>query len=225
MVRINGVIIKQLGFRCDAEDSVELTGRAVREQEQKISVAFHKPLGIVSSQPEAGYTPAISLLTASNQWKQDKTRRGSAERLKKLAVCGRLDINSTGLLLFTQDGALAKALLSKHPPIHKEYLVRVKETLQHPTTLQLTPTAANALKILSSPVSCSGDILTLKSADVINPNQLRIVLLDGKHHHIRRMCQAAGLHVSAIKRVRIGKLALNSLPLGQWRFVDAQQII
>ena len=117
-----------------------------------------------------------------------------------------MDIDSSGLLVLTQDGRIAKLLIGENSPIEKEYLVRVEGTL--------TP---EGLRLLNHGLSL--DDVALKPAKVSwqNTDQLRFVLREGKKRQIRRMCELVGLHVVGLKRIRIGQIPLGSLPVGQWR--------
>lgn len=252
MVLVNKVIVNELGIKINEhEDKFELSSKAEQHIKRKISILYNKPLGIVSSQPEDAYIPAIAKLTKENQWdsndntnhrgnkNNNKSRsiilnRNEPCNLPKLGVCGRLDINSTGLLFFTQDGTLAKRILSKTStttPIEKEYLVRVDKLLQEPTkgnynyenntinnNAMSQKTTQHIIDKFQSGIYCTGDLLKASSVQILNENQLKIVLIDGKHHQIRRMCSNVGLQIMAIKRVRIGELCLANLPVGKWRY-------
>ena len=128
---------------------------------------------------------------------------------KGFAPAGRLDIESTGMLVLTQDGTVAKRLIGADNSIEKEYLVKVKG--------QLTENGMDALR--------NGRIVLygkpLKKADVRwqNEDQLRFVLKEGKKRQIRKMCELVGLSVLQLQRVRIGRVSLGKLPLGHWRFL------
>jgi 23S rRNA pseudouridine2604 synthase len=203
---------------------VQLAPMAQRHQRRKVTVVLNKPLGIVSAQPEDNHTPAVTLLTFDNEFR-DPFFKGKGVRspmareepvgLGKMAVCGRLDVNSTGLLLFTQDGTLAKRILDPSGGIEKEYLVRVNLPLE-----PLTSDVERMIEQLRAGVTASDGITyRAKSVEVLNANQLRVVLTEGKNRHIRRMCEHVGLRVMALKRVRIGELTLGKLPVGQWRYL------
>jgi 23S rRNA pseudouridine2604 synthase len=132
--------------------------------------------------------------------------------LKGLAPAGRLDIDSTGLLVLTQDGRIAKKLIGENSGIEKEYLVRVEGRL-----------TAEGLAKLNFGLSL--DDSPLKRADVKwqNDDQLRFVLREGKKRQIRRMCELVGLKVTGLKRVRIGKVLLGDLTQGQWRYLRSDE--
>jgi len=119
-----------------------------------------------------------------------------------------LDIDSTGLLVLTQDGRVARQLIGENSTIEKEYLVRVEGELSEA-----------GLKKLNHGLELDG--VKLKPAKVSwqNEDQLRFVLREGRKRQIRRMCELVGLNVVGLKRVRIGSVSLGKLPLGQWRYL------
>jgi len=120
------------------------------------------------------------------------------------------------VLIFTQDGTVAKKLLDPKSGIEKEYLVRVDLNLD-----PLTDDIQERIDVLRAGVTSEeGITYRAKSVEVLNANQLRVILTEGKNRHIRRMCEHVGLRVMALKRVRIGGVKLGSLPVGQWRYLQ-----
>ena len=212
LVLVNGEVISQLGTRVAPDVKIELARTAQQQQAQLVTVMLNKPVGYVSTQPEPGYLPAIQLITAANQFDD----RG--QRLKfrdSLSVVGRLDIESQGLLLFTQDGRLAKHIIGEQRETEKEYLVRVEGGYLDEARL----------KLLRHGLSLDGEALKPAKVDWINAEQLRFVLTEGKKRQIRRMCDLVNLRVTGLKRVRIGNLRLGKLPEGKWRFVSAEEVM
>ncbi|MDQ3186299.1 MAG: pseudouridine synthase, partial [Pseudomonadota bacterium] len=170
---------------------------------------LNKPVGYVSGQPEPGYEPAIRLINQESRFHGDRaTQHFSPMHLKGLAPAGRLDIDSCGLLILTQDGRIAKQLIGAESGVEKEYLVRVHGEL-----------SKHGLSLLSYGLSLDGKVL--KCAEVVwqNQDQLRFILWEGKKRQIRRMCEQVGLKVTALKRIRIGKVKLGDLPSGKWRYL------
>ena len=206
-VYVDGVKVGQLGARIDPSQKITLDKRA--EALPRVTILLHKPVGYVSAQAEDGYRPAVTLITPAAQYADNvPARRFGREHLKGLAPAGRLDIDSTGLLVFTQDGKTAKLLIGEASLIEKEYLVRVEGRLDD-----------SGLRLLNHGLSLDG--VALKPAQVAwqNRDQLRFVLREGKKRQIRRMCELVGLRVTGLKRVRIGRIKLGELPLGQWRYL------
>lgn len=198
-----------LGMKATAEQAVTLRPEALREQEALVTILINKPIGYVSGQPEDGYEPAVSLVTAEHRWSESTGPRLRSAHLRGLAPAGRLDIDSTGLLVLTQDGRLARRLTSEDRGLEKEYLVRVAGEAGRQTLAKLR----HGLEL---------DGRALKPAQVewINADQLRFVLREGRKRQIRRMCDAVGLKVNGLKRVRIGNVKLGKLPEGEWRFLQ-----
>jgi 23S rRNA pseudouridine2604 synthase len=208
LVKVDGVIVNQLGSKVDPNAKIELAARAARQQSQLVTIILNKPVGYVSAQPEPGYMPAITLITPANQF-GDRNQRLKPEHLKGLAVAGRLDIDSQGLLLFTQDGRLAKRIIGADAELEKEYLVRVGGGYLDEARLNL----------LRHGLALDGKPLKPAQVEWLNREQLRFVLREGRKRQVRRMCELVGLRVLGLKRVRIGKLRLGNLPEGKWRFL------
>lgn len=148
----------------------------------------------MSGQAEAGYEPAVTLITRENHWSGDHSAlRFSPQHLRTLAPAGRLDIDSTGLLVLTQDGRVAKQLIGEQSDIDKEYLVRVRFGERLTDIDQHFP--AESLAKLRHGLEL--DDVPLKPAMVSwqNGEQLRFVLREGKKRQIRRMCELVGLEV------------------------------
>src|SRR5215510_6268237 len=124
LVSVNGVVIDRLGAKVAPDVEITLASQAAEKQKELITIILNKPVGYVSAQPEPGYIPAIKLITVANQFGK-RNKRLMPEHLKGLAVAGRLDIDSQGLLVFTQDGRLAKRIIGEQSEVEKEYLVRV----------------------------------------------------------------------------------------------------
>ncbi len=207
-VFVDGKRVSELGVRIDPDARITLAAEAARTQQQRVTILLHKPVGYVSGQPEPGYAPAVSLIGGDNQFDRDTAQRFHPSQLKNLAPAGRLDIDSTGLLVLTQDGRIARQLIGADSEIDKEYLVRVEGTL-----------AENGLALLNHGLWLDDRPLRPARVEWINDDQLRFVLREGRKRQIRRMCELVGLKVVGLKRVRIGQVKLGDLPLGQWRYL------
>ncbi len=211
-VKVNGVIVESLGIKVDPLVKIEIEPRAQKWLDSQVTILLNKPVGYVSAQAEQGYTSAMDLITTPNQDKTD-TMRLRDEHRDKLAPAGRLDIDSQGLLVFTQDGVMAKRLIGENSDIEKEYLVRVNGKLS----------AADLKRLNDGSMVIDSRKLRPALVEWINEDQLRFVLKEGMKRQIRRMCENVGLEVTGLKRVRIGKVNLSSLPEGQWRFLRADE--
>ena len=212
-VRVDDQVVKELGSRVVPGQRVTVDAKAKYQQAQRVTVLINKPVGYVSGQAEDGYEPAVVLVTPQNQWREDRSgTRFLREHLRSLVPAGRLDIDSVGLLVLTQDGRVARQLVGEDSEIEKEYLVRV-------AMASGTKLPESALAMLRHGLDLDGEALLPAQVEWVNADQLRFVLRQGKKRQIRRMCEAVGLQVLGLKRVRIGTVMLGDLPAGQWRYL------
>nr|WP_259371976.1 pseudouridine synthase [Caldimonas mangrovi] len=220
-VRVDGAVVSELGARVSPEQQITVDPAARAFQAQLVTVLLNKPIGYVSGQAEDGYEPAVTLVTPQNHWNGDPTGlRFKREHLRNLAPAGRLDIDSVGLLVLTQDGRIAKRLIGHDSEIEKEYLVRVQYGRPGPVR-DVFPEAD--LGTLNHGLWLDGKPLLPAKVWWQNEDQLRFVLREGKKRQIRRMCEAVGLKVVGLKRVRIGRVMLGDLPPGQWRYLRGDE--
>ena len=224
-VRVNGQVA-EMGMQVGSTDRITVEPEAQAQQEQQVTVLLHKPMGYVSGQAEDGHEPAMVLFQARNQWSGDTTRiRFSPAQFKGLAPAGRLDIDSVGMLVMTQDGRVARQLIGEDADMEKEYLVRV--TCAGPqgdiaVNVQAHFPAAQ-MQRLRHGLSLDGKPLKPAQVEWQNPEQLRFVLKEGKKRQIRRMCEQVGLKVVGLKRIRMGRIHLGALPVGQWRYLGPKE--
>jgi 23S rRNA pseudouridine2604 synthase len=208
-VFVDGERVTELGTRAYPHQAITLSKEAQSRQEGQVTILLNKPIGYVSAQAEEGYKPAVTLVTAENRFAGDRSPlKFTPAHLRGLAPAGRLDIDSTGLLVLTQDGRIAKLLIGENSAIEKEYLVRVEGKL-----------SAGDLERLRHGLSLDGAALKPAKVSWQNDDQLRFALREGKKRQIRRMCEMVGLKVTGLKRIRIGRVALGDLPAGQWRYL------
>jgi 23S rRNA pseudouridine2604 synthase len=196
-VKVDGAVMSTLGTRVPPEAHIEIDPAARRHQGEQVTILVNKPIGYVSGQAEDGYQPASVLIRPENRWAEDRAPiTFKPSHLRGLAPAGRLDIDSTGLIVFTQDGRVARRLIGRDSEVEKEYLVRVEGTLS-PAGMQ---SLQHGLEL---------DGVKLKPARVSwqNEHQLRFVLREGRKRQIRRMCELVGLAVTGLKRVRTGSVA------------------
>lgn len=213
LIRVNGQISNVLGTKVSETDVIELSDEAQRHLDQKVTIVLHKPVGYVSGQAEDGYIPAIRLITEDSQFGLKK-RPLKRQHMEGLAPVGRLDIDSKGLLLLTQDGSLARKIIGNDSDIEKEYVVKIDFDLSTKEVERLS----------------NGFTLDHKKLKPVKITRLReglykFVLKEGKKRQIRRMVESMGKKVLLLKRVRIGRLDLGALPEGMWRFLDKNEKI
>ena len=211
-VFVDGRQVAELGTRIDPGAEITVSPEAEREQAKAVTILLHKPVGYVSGQPEPGSTPAVTLITPEAQLGQAGDPEFKPWMLRGLAPAGRLDVDSTGLLVLTSDGRVARKLIGEDSEAEKEYLVRVSGTM-----------IPRGLDLLRHGLELDGKPLKPAWVKQLNEDQLHFILKEGKKRQIRRMCELVGLRVTGLKRVRIGRIRLGDLPLGQWRFLRADE--
>jgi len=196
-VKVNGKIVTELGVKVDPEqDAVEVDSDAIRSDSAPIYIALNKPRGYVSSCHQQNEKIVLDLLDIS----------------ERVYPVGRLDKDSTGLLLLTNDGRLHHRL--SHPSFshEKEYEVTVAK-----------PLPEGALRKLAKGLPMMGTRTRPARVKRISSRRFRIVLLEGKNKQIRRMVRKVGNQVVDLKRIRIANIELASLAPGSWRHLAAKE--
>jgi len=212
-VRVDGQVVDALGSRVAPDARIDIDAAARQQQRERVTILLHKPVGYVSGQAEDGYQPAIVLIRPEQRWREDSSPlRFKPVHLRGLAPAGRLDIDSTGLIVFTQDGRIARHLIGDDSTVEKEYLVRVEGRLD-----------SEGLQRLNHGLALDGVALKPAKVSWQNEDQLRFVLREGRKRQIRRMCELVGLKVTGLKRTRIGSVNLGKLPPEQWRYLRADE--
>ena len=208
LIRIDGERVNDPGRKIEPGQVLEI---ADTDSPPPLSVVLNKPPGVVSAQPELGQIPAARLLTGANLAGPPALRTPTREA--RLAPLGRLDQESRGLLILSDDGVLAKAVIGPESLLDKEYLVRVSGAV--------TP---KAIALLRHGLSLDGRQLKPAKVDRLGERTLRFILREGRKRQIRRMCDLVGLTVEDLQRIRIGPLELGALPEGKWRpLTDAER--
>ena len=203
LVQVNGERVDDVGRKIENGQTLVLSDRAQAQLDAKLTVLLNKPIGYVSSQPEGDQVPAIRLIRLPNLWGEAKKIPGG---WNNLAPIGRLDMDSRGLLMLSEDGVIAKAIIGPESEVEKEYVVTVKGRIDRPKIAKLR----HGLEL---------DDRQLKPAKVTleDTQVLRFVLIEGRNRQIRRMCDLVELEVTDLVRVRIGPIKLGDLPEGKWR--------
>ena len=249
-VKVNGQVAS-MGQQVTLTDRITVDKAAEQKQQQQVTILLHKPMGYVSGQAEDGHQPAITLINPRSHWMGDPSKmRFTPAQLRGLAPAGRLDIDSTGLLVLTQDGRVARQLIGEDSEMEKEYLVRVAYTGHENTAAASAASAtyggkANQLSAIGDNdrvtqnvqavfpltqlerlrhgLSLDGKPLKPAKVEWQNPEQLRFVLTEGKKRQIRRMCEQVGLKVVGLKRIRMGHVQLGQMPAGTWRYLGPNE--
>jgi 23S rRNA pseudouridine2604 synthase len=209
LVSIDGAVVADVGRKILPGQTLTLADRAQADLSAQLTVVLHKPVGVVSAQPEPGQTPAVRLLSKAALVGEAPYIPGADT---SLAPLGRLDMDSRGLLLLSEDGVLAKAVIGPESLLDKEYLVRVAGQV-----------GEGKLKQLRHGLRLDGRQLKPAKVTVVGDQRLRFVLTEGRNRQIRRMCELVGLTVTDLLRVRIGPLELGDLPEGRWRALTAEE--
>lgn len=194
-----------LGERAAPDAVITLAPAARARQERRVTLLMNKPVGYVSGQAEKGYQTAHVLLTPDRYAGAGPAPRVPAD----LAIAGRLDIDSQGLLVLTEDGRIARLLIGGHG-IEKEYHVRVTE-----------PISDHDLQRLAGPLRLDDRVLRPVQVRRLGPDAVSLTLTEGRKRQIRRMLVLIGHEVQSLKRVRIGRVLLGRLGPGQWRQLAA----
>lgn len=208
-VEVNGQKVTEPGHKIESGQTLTLGLAGAKALDEQLTAVLHKPVGYVSSQPEPEQVPAARLIKKSNLV---GTAPSLPKRDTQLAPLGRLDMDSRGLLLLSQDGVLAKAVIGPQSALDKEYLVTVKG--------QVTPQAIGKLR---HGLSLDGRRLKAAKVDQVSPGRLRFILREGRNRQIRRMCELVGLVVVDLYRTRIGPLELGNLQEGKWRALTNEE--
>lgn len=199
---MNGVTAR-IGDKADLEqDRVTVDGKPISQQKPTVWLMLHKPRGYVTTlADEKGRKTAAQLV---------------ADCGFRVWPVGRLDLNSEGLLLFTNDGEGTHRLLHPSHEVEKEYRVTVIGNVDR------------ALPILSGPLDLDGEPLAPARVELLhrsgNGGEVSVTIHQGKNRQVRRMCALAGLEVKRLCRVREGSLCLDGLETGKWRFLTQTEI-
>ena len=197
-VTVNGMVAL-LGQTADPEnDEIKVDGRPLPSVKEYVYILLHKPRGYVTTLSD------------------EKGRKTAAELVADCGIrvypVGRLDMDSEGLLLFTNDGDFANKLMHPKHEVQKAYLAWVQNFSEE------------SVARLKQPISLDGYTIRAPKVRVVKPGMMEITIHEGRNRQVRRMCEAAGMQVTRLKRVREGKLALGDLPLGKWRYLTEEEV-
>ncbi|WP_291047642.1 pseudouridine synthase [Hyphomonas sp.] len=209
LIQLDGKPVTVAGERVTKGQTLSLTDAASRRLDNQLSVILNKPVGYVSGTPEPGEIPAIRLVTEENL---SGSAHAIPQRSNKMAPLGRLDKDSHGLLILSEDGVLAKAIIGPLSDMDKEYLVRVRG--------DITPAK---VALLRHGLELDGRQLRPAEVQQERNNTLRFILKEGRNRQIRRMCDLVELRVLDLQRIRVGPILLAGLPEGKWRPLGAKE--
>ena len=197
-VTVNG-IVAGLGQTADPQiDEILLDGKPLPSGSEYVYILLHKPRGFVTTLSD------------------EKGRKTAAELVADCGIrvypVGRLDMDSEGLLLFTNDGEFANRLMHPKHEVQKTYLTWVEGFSEA------------SLEKLKQPITLDGYRIRAPKVRVVKPGLLEITIHEGRNRQVRRMCDAAGMRVTRLKRIREGNLSLGDLPLGKWRYLTEEEV-
>ena len=197
-VRVNGTIAV-LGQTADGDaDEILVDGQPIPAGTQPVYIMLHKPRGFVTTLSD------------------EQGRRTAAELVADCGVrvypVGRLDLSSEGLLLFTNDGAFADKLMHPKHQVDKTYLAWVSDF------------SDEAFQRLKKPIELDGYRIRAPKLRIVKPGLIEITIHEGRNRQVRRMCEAAGMHVTRLRRIREGSLSLGDLSPGKWRYLTEAEV-
>ena len=203
LVQVNGVTVREMGVQVQPEDEVRVRGEVVLPEEEKRYVLYYKPVGEVTTVSDPEGRP-----TALDRFRDFPVR---------LYPVGRLDFDSEGLLLLTNDGELTARLTHPRYEVDKGYIARVSN--------ELSPESVQQLR---SGVVVDGRRTARAKAQVLRKDpfstDILLTIHEGRNRQIRRMVEAVGHEVVRLKRVNYGPLSLGDLQRGEWRELDSQEV-
>lgn len=199
-VRVNGNIITELGVKVMDNDSVELDGKSIRPITKKVYIAMNKPIGYVTTVSDEYDRPTVMDLI-------------SDEIHTRIYPVGRLDFDTEGLLLLTNDGDLTYKLTHPKHVIYKTYIAVLNE-VPHP----------NAIERLRRGVMLDGRKTQPAKLNWLRDNEIEISISEGRNRQIRKMFEAVGCEVINLQRISVGNIKLGNIPLGRWRHLSPAEI-
>ncbi len=213
-VLVDGRLVCEPGCKAPVEAEIRIAAAGAATLTSRVTVALHKPAGVVSTQPQRGQVPAWRLLRADNAAGpiEPEVLRRVLAKPWTLAVAGRLDRDSRGLLVLTQDGTIARRIVGGHG-VKKTYTVRTAE-----------PISDTQVRKLCGPLTLDGQRLLPMEVCRLSSHVLRFVLAEGRKHQIRRVCRKVGLHVVDLFREAVGPIRISDLPEGRWRVVSEEEL-
>lgn len=199
-VRINDLPTTSFDREVDRFAQVTFDNQVVQLAARRLRIMLHKPVGVISATKDQKHRTVIDLIDDPDK--------------DSLHLVGRLDINTSGLVLLTNDGCWSKALMHPDHKVAKVYHVTTKEPI--PTDAPIQFTAGFYFK--------TEDITTQPAElDILSPTTARVTLYEGRYRQVRRMFHRVGCQVSALHRVSIGQIQLPAkLALGKWQFLDPE---
>jgi 23S rRNA pseudouridine2605 synthase len=201
-VGVNGEVVRDPACTVGDKDSVTVDGQVVAGPEPRVVYALHKPMGVLSTAHDPHGRPTVVELL------------GDATQGRRLYPVGRLDADSSGLILLTNDGELANRLTHPRYGVQKTYRARVAGG----------PVGEGALRALRAGVRLEDGPTAPARVRRLRPDLLQVVIAEGRNRQVRRMCEAVGHPVLELQRVRLGPVALGDLKPGAFRRLGEEEV-
>lgn len=201
-VKVNGVVIKELGTKVTCKDLVEYNGKAIKKEEEKVYFMLNKPEGYITSvKDEKGRKTVIDLIDTEY----------------RIFPIGRLDYDTSGLILLTNDGDIYNKIIHPRVELDKKYIAKVKGVFTE-----------EEMESFKKGVDIGGYITAPAKIKILNIGRdfsvVEIIIHEGKNRQVRRMCSAFNHEVLSLKRVAVGKLQLGYLKIGEYRELTKKEL-
>ncbi|OPJ57390.1 pseudouridine synthase [Clostridium oryzae] len=202
-VKVNGIVVTELGTKInESEDEVLVSNKRISPVKDKIYIMLNKPCGYVSTVKDERGRPTIIDLIDINE---------------RIYPIGRLDYDTSGLILLTNDGDIYNKIIHPRKEVNKVYLAKLRGKL-----------TGNKISRFENGVDIGGYITAKSEISIIKENtestDVKITIHEGKNRQIRKMCEAIGNPVISLKRISISNLSLGSLPQGKWRYLTDKEL-
>lgn len=210
-VSVDGAVVEEPGARVAPGQQISVAADATLLDIAPVTLLLHKPAGVNGGAGNEG-TPALHLLKAETLTRTAPGQRVLKRHFVKLVLATPLETRASGLLVFTQDFRVQRKLVDDAARMEQELIVEVGGQI-----------ADNGLALLNHGLSFNGKPVAPLKASWQNENRLRFAVKNPRPGQIEHMCNAVGLQVVSIKRIRIGRIAMSSLPQGEWRYLHEHE--
>ena len=207
-VSVDGVVVEEAGARVTMEQRIDVAADATLLEIVPVTILLHKPAGANGGIGKDG-APALHLLNAAALTRSAPGQRFLKRHLAGLTLTTPLETKASGLLIFTQDFRVSRKLVDDAAKMEHEIIVEVTGNIME-----------NGLALLNHGLPFNGKPLPPIKVSWQNENRLRFAVKNPKPGQIEHVCKLVGLSVVSIKRIRIGRIAMASLPLGEWRYLQ-----
>jgi 23S rRNA pseudouridine2605 synthase len=202
-VMVNNVVVKELGYKINrGEDIVSVDGNAIEPEERKVYIALNKPVGYVSTaKDERGRKTLLDIVKVG----------------ERIYPIGRLDYDTSGLILLTNDGDVYNRVIHPRQAINKRYIARIEG---HPTSKEINKFCSGV--DIGDYITSTAEFKVLEKDN--KSSLVEIIIHEGKNRQIRRMCDAINHPVIELKRIAVGCIVLGDLQVKHWRYLSEKEV-